>query len=184
MENQFIGLEGNLSKTLVLQDSVLYVSSNKVSSSEKFQKSLEKGSRSISIYPLEGITEVFFNERSETLKLQAREEDGNSKNLSLKFSEADQASAFGTYLGERLNLSKSLQKEAQLKPLLLNLLYVIIAVGATYLLGTLEDTNTLTDGSSRRSRSRGAILKAIVDTLGHTGAIILGSLVPLFLIYR
>ncbi|HAP60959.1 MAG TPA: hypothetical protein DCR93_16145, partial [Cytophagales bacterium] len=45
-------------------------------------------------------------------------------------------------------------------------------------------TNTLTDGSSRRSRSRGAILKAIVDTLGQTGVIILGSLVSLFLIYR
>ena len=81
-------------------------------------------------------------------------------------------------------MNRSATKEGQLKPLLMNALYLLFVIAATLFLGLMEDTSDLTDSSSRRTRNRGAFLKMIVDTIGQTGVFIIGALISVYLGYK
>lgn len=102
----------------------------------------------------------------------------------IDFGDTKISNQFGSYLGEKLGFNKSSTQEGQLKPLVLNGLYLLLTVVATFFLGTLDDTSELTDGAGRRSRNRGALVKLIVDTVGYTGVFIIGGLISLYLAYQ
>ena len=186
MENQIFAIESTLWKSLLLKDDELWLSQNKVSSLEKFESAVQKTGmlKSAYAYPLSSISEISFNEASESVKLKYQNEKGKQKKLNIGFGEETLSNQFGHYLGEKLGLAKSQKQESQLKPLLLNLVYIIITVGATFFLATMEDSSELTDSGSRRNRNKGALMKMLVDTVGQTGVIIIGSLIAVFLIYR
>ena len=153
---------------------------------EKFEEGIQKTGmmKSSYAYPLSTISEISFNEASESVKIKYQDEKGKEKKFKFGFGDKDLSNQFGQFLGERLNMTKSQKQEGQIKPLLLNALYLIISVGMTIFLATLDDTAELAEGGSRRSRNKGAFLKLIVDTIGQTGVIILGSLISIYLGYR
>ena len=63
-------------------------------------------------------------------------------------------------------------------------MYIVIAIAGTIYLATLDDTDDLGESGSRRARSRGSLLKLIIDTVGQTGVIIIGLLVTSLLMYQ
>lgn len=71
----------------------------------------------------------------------------------------------------------------QTKPLLVNLLALVFVIVTTIVLST-TDTDEMSEGYSSRSRSRNALTKSIVETLGPTGVIIAGALISIYLGYR
>ncbi len=186
MENQIIAIESTFYKSLAIKGDELWLSTNKESDFGTFENGINKTGimKAAYAYPLSSITEVSFNEATESVKLRYEDEKGKLKKLNIKFEDKDFSNEFGAYLGEKLGMTRSQEQERQWKPLLTNLFYLIVAIGGTYAIAMVEDTAELTEGSSRKSQSRGAILKLIVDTVGQTGVIIIGSLISLFIIYR
>lgn len=186
MENQIFAIKNTFWKSLAIKGDELWLSQDKVNDLEKFEKSLQKTGlmKSAYAYPLSTIAEISFNEASESVKLKYQDEKGKQKKLNIGFGDKDLSNQFGQFLGEKLGMTKSQKQEEQLKPLALNALYLVVAIGGTIVLSTMSDTNELADRGTRRSRNRGAFFQLIVDTIGQTGVIIIGSLISIYLIYR
>ncbi|MEZ4907204.1 MAG: hypothetical protein R2771_06100 [Saprospiraceae bacterium] len=186
MENQIFEVAAIFYKSLVLRENELWVSQNKVGSLEKFEKAVNNTGMMKSAFsiPLTSISEISYNEASESTKLKYTNEKGKDKKLNIGFGDVAVSNQFGEYLGNKLGFKKSSTKEGQLKPLLLNGLYLLIAIGGTFFLGMMDDTSELTESGSRRSRNKGAFLKLIVDTVGQTGVFIIGGLISIYLAYK
>lgn len=186
MENQIFVIENTFWKVLAIKGGELWLSQNKVSNFEKFEKDIQKTGlmKSAYSYPLSSISEISFNEASESVKLKYQDEKGKQKKLNIGFGDNDLSNQFGQFLGDKLGMKKSQKQEGQLKPLLLNIMYLILSIGGTIFLATMDDTNELTDGATRKSRNKGAFLKLIVDAIGQTGVIIIGTLISIYLIYQ
>lgn len=186
MENQIFAIESTFYKSLAIKGDELWLSNNKESDFGTFENGIKKTGlmKAAYAYPLASITEISYNEASERIKLRYKDDNGKLKKLNIKFDDQERSNRFGAFLGEKLGMTRSQEQERQWKPLLTNLFYLIVAIGGTYALAMIDDTTELTDGGSRKSRSRGAILKMIVDTIGQTGVIVIGSLISLYLIYR
>ncbi len=186
MENKIFDLEHGTWKSIVLTADECWLSERRMKSLEKFETAVRKSGlfNKSECVPLSAITEVSFNEASEYLKVKYRDAKQGQKKLNLGFEDKGQATQFGHFLGEKLSFSKTEKVESQLKPLLLNAFYLIVAVGGTIFLATLEDASELSGGETRRSRGNRAMLRLVVEILGQTGVIIVGSLISAIIAYR
>lgn len=186
MENQIFIIDSTWWKSVVLKDNELWLSQGKVSSLEKFEKALQKTGmmKNAYSYPLSSVSEVSYNEASESVKLIYKDEEGKDKKLKMNFGDRELSNNFGRFLGEKLEMTKSQQQEGHTKPLLLNLFYLLVTIGCTISVLAIDDSTDLSDGGTRRSRRNKAFLKMILDTIGQTGVIIIGTLVSIYLIHK
>ena len=187
MENQIFRIENNTWKSIALREKAIWFSEKKLNDLDKFAKEIHDANITERAYacPLENISEVSFNEASESVKLRHKNEFGEQKKLNIEFGDQELSNQFGHYLGDKLGLPKTQKQERQWKPLLLNLLYLTLTIVSTVYLGTMEDTIDLIEGvGAGRSRGRRGFLKIIVDTIGQTGVIIIGTLISILIIYQ
>ena len=186
MENQIFRIENNTWKSIALREKAIWFSEKKLNDLDKFAKEIHDAKITERAYacPLDVISEVSFNEASETVKIRYKNEFGEQKKLKIEFGDQELSNQFGHYLGGKLALPEKQKQERQWKPLLLNLLYLILAIVGTIYLGTMEDTEDLIETGSRRSRGRLGFLKIIVDTIGQTGVVIIGTLISILIIYQ
>ncbi len=187
MEDKVYNIAATFYRSLALKDNELWLSQNKVNNLDKFEKAVNHQGmmKSAIAIPLSSISNISFNEASKHTKLKYTNEKGKEKKLNIGFDDKESSNQFGEYLGEKLGFSKSATKENQLKPFLLDGLYLLITIFATFFLGTMEDTSELINSeSSRRSRSNGAIVKLIVDVVGPTGVFIIGGLFSVYFFYN
>ena len=186
MENQIFRVDNTFAKSVVLKENELWIHSENVSSLEKFEKAVNKTGMLQSAYSilLSSITEVSYNELSEGIKIKYENDKGKEKKLNLNFEDTALSNNFGQFLGDKMEFKKSIQQESQVTPLLLNTLYLLIAVGMTFYVGMMEDTSSLTDTNTRRGRGMLVIFKMIVDTIGQVGVFIIGGLVSIYLAYQ
>ncbi len=186
MENQIFEVGAGISKSMLLRDDEIWFSQDKVRNFEKFEKAVNKTGMLQSAYkvPLFEIHEVSYNEASESVKIKYTNEKGKEKKLNIGFGDTAISNQFGKHLGEKLGFNKSSTQEGQLKPLLLNGLYLALAIGGTFLFGMMDDTSQITDSSRRKGSGARAIMKLVVDTIGQTGVFIVGGLISLFFAYQ
>ncbi len=185
MENQVFRIGSGA--TLLLKDEIIWMLNKKISTPENFTKELNKTGimkADSSKIALNSIQKVLVNNASESTKVEYVNDKGKVKTESLEFNDKKISDDFGHYLGTKLSFAKSHEVENKTKPLLLNLLFVVISAGITVLFATMDDTSEITSSGSRRNGGAKAIIKLVVDTLGQTGTWIVGSLITLFLIYR
>lgn len=187
MKNQVVKIENTLWKSVMIAEDSVYLSSSKEKSAEAFEKSIEKSgmlSKTEAI-PFASISGVNFNESSDTASISYTNAKGKAKDLKLQIGDDEISNQFGEFLGQELGLARTETQEGTLKPLLLNALYLVIAIGATIFLGTMDGSEEIdTDSGSRKSQRNKAIFKFLYETLGPTGIIIVGSLISLYLGYR
>ena len=186
MENHIYSVDAHLWKSLVITEDELWVSSSRMKDLEKFEDATLKTGllKTAYAHPLSNIYKVSFNEASDNVTIRYKNEKGKDKKMEVDFKDREVSNDFGEFLGDKLGLVRDEKQESQTKQLLYNLLYLLITVGATYFLATIENTDELTSGGSSRSRSRGAMIKFVVDTLGQKGVIAVGGAIALFLIYK
>lgn len=186
MENQIFEVAATFYKSLVLKNDELWVSQNKISNLEKFEKAVNNTGMMKSAFaiPFSTISEISFNEASESAKIKYYNEKGKEKKLNIGFGDMTTSNQFGNYLGGKLGFKKSSKQEGQLKPLLLNALYLIIAIGGTFLFGMMDDTSQITESTRRKGSGARAILKLVIDSIGQTGVFIVGGLISLYLAYQ
>lgn len=186
MEEQIFYVKAGISESMLLRDDEIWFCQDKMKSFEKFEKAINstgllKGAYSV---PLSVIHEVSFNESSESVKIKYTNEKGKDKKLNIGFGDVSVSNQFGMYLGQKLKLKQSSTQESHIKPLLMNGLYLLLAIGATLLLGTMDDTTDLLESGNARSRSKGELVKLVVDTIGQTGILVIGGLISLYLAYQ
>lgn len=186
MENKIFAIESTFWKAIAITEHELWLSQDKVRDLEKFEKGIQKAGllKSSYAYPLTSVSQISFNEASESINVRYQNEKGKEKKLNIKFENKDLSNEFGEYLGNKLKLTKSQKQEKQLKPLLLNIFYVVVSIVVTVLFATMDDTDDLTDGGTARQRGKRAFVKLIVDTIGQTGVIIIGFLATTFFLYQ
>jgi len=187
MENQvFKASAGMMGKSILLKENEIWVHTDEVKNLEKFEKDILKTGMMQSTYKIElsSINEISYNEASESAKIKYTNEKGKEKKLNIGFGDTAISNQFGKHLGEKLGLNKSSTQEGQMKPLLLNGLYLALAIGATFLFGMMDDTSQITDSSRRKGSGARAIMKLVIDTIGQTGVFIVGGLISLYFAYQ
>jgi len=188
MENQIFKVTAGMGRSLMLKEHEIWIHGDNVKKIEKFEKAINKtgsflrtGAYKISYT---SVREISYNESSEFIKLHYINDKGKEKKLKIDFSDTKLSNRFGKYLGKKLEMRKIITQEDQMKPLFLNVLYVLMAIAATYLLSTVDATTEISDSGSRKTRNKAALLKLVVDTIGQTGVLIIGGLTTLFFIYQ
>ncbi len=85
MENQIFAIESTFWKSLAIKGNELWLSLNKVSDLEKFESAVQNMGmlKSAYSYPLSSISEISFNEASESVKLKYQDEKGKQKKLNI-----------------------------------------------------------------------------------------------------
>lgn len=163
----------------------IWLSQKKIKDFDGFKENVEKTGimKSSRVIPFASMSEVAYNNANDLVTLKYTNEKGSQKKMEIDFGDKKASNEFGNLLGNELGFNKNEAQEKQWKPLLFNVLYIVIAIAGTFFLATIENTDDLADGSSRRSRRNGAIIKLIVDTLGQTGVIVVGSGITLYLVY-
>jgi len=186
MENHIFDVSAGIAKSIMLRDNELWLDINQISNVEKFEKAMNKTGMMKSAYKIQlsSINEVAYNEFSESAKIKYTNEKGKEKKLNIGFGDVSISNQFGQYLGDKLNFKQSVAQERQMKPLLLNTLFLAMSIGGTILFGTMEDTSSITESSRRRGSGSRAIFKLLVDTVGQTGVFIIGGLISLYFAYQ
>ncbi|MEZ5045143.1 MAG: hypothetical protein R2828_34935 [Saprospiraceae bacterium] len=183
MENQIIQVTEAKWKSILLNETELWLSKDKIKDFQNFERAVRyPGSFKVAgiSYSLDKIVGLRFNESSDTVNLEYSNSE-KTKKVELKFNDKEQARQFGSYLGEKLGFNRNVTQENRTIPLLKQLLYLIVSIGITAFLGTSVDSEDLNSSGGRKG---GAILRIIYDTIGQTGILILGSLISIFLAYK
>ncbi|NUO00442.1 MAG: hypothetical protein HUU01_07465 [Saprospiraceae bacterium] len=185
MENQIFEISGAYCKSLVLRETELWLSANNISDLEKFGQAVQKTGMMKSAYSisLSTVFEIAFNEASATIKIWYRDEKEKVKKLDIAFNDKETTAQFGDYLGNKLGLNKRVVQESKTKPLVINSLYVLLAIVLTVGLGLIENSNEIDESNSRKNALGKFLLKLIFDTVGQTGVILIGSAITLYLVY-
>ena len=186
MENQIISVKSTFWKSLVVRDNELWLSQNNVSNLEKFEKGIHQTGlmKSAYAYPLESITEVSFNEASEAIKLRYIDEKGKNKKMSFEFGDVELSNHFGHFLGAKNRFAKSEKQESQTKYLMLNGLYLFVAVAMTAWLYSMDDFSDFGDSAKGKRRGMAMLIQSILETIGHTGILLIGILSTAYLGYN
>lgn len=183
MENQIIQVTEAKWKSILLNETELWLSQDKIKDFQNFERAVRyPGSFKVAgvSYSLDKIMRLRFNELSDTINLEYTSSE-KTKKVELKFNDKEQAKQFGNYLGEKLGFNRHVNQENKTTPLLKQLLYLIVVIVITVFLGTSVDSE---DVNSSNVRKGGALLRIIYDTIGQTGILILGSLISIFLAYK
>ena len=97
MEDQIFEVGAGLSKSMVLRENEIWLSQNKVKSLEKFEKAVNSTGLMKSAYtiPLDAISEISYNEASESAQIKYTNEKNKEKKLKISFTEAALSNQFG-----------------------------------------------------------------------------------------
>ncbi len=184
MENKIFKVKAGVSRSIVLREDEIWLSEKSIGNIEKFEKAVNKTGLLKTAYkiPLSSVFHVSYNEASEKAEVEYINEKGKKKFVEINFNDKALSNQFGEYLGEKLGFEKTSTQENRLIPLLLNSFYLVITVFLTVYFGT-HDSSALDSGSRKGSTVR-AIMKLIVDTVGHTGVFIIGGLISILVVYN
>ncbi len=185
MENKIYQVKAGVSRSIVLREDEIWLSESSIGNIEKFEKAVNKTGLLKRAYkiPLSSVFHVSYNEASEKAEVEYINEKGKKKFVEINFNDKALSNQFGEYLGEKLGFERTSTQENRLIPLLLNSFYLVLSVFLTVALGISDDSSVFDSGSRKGSTVR-AIMKLIVDTVGHTGVFIIGGLISILVAYN
>jgi hypothetical protein len=175
MQNVPFPLEGGTYKSFVFNNSKIIATSKKEPNvNELFDDSKKPGMLESRKYiDLSSINSITFNEAEANLKIE--HSDGKD---TFTFDELPKMIQAGTYLGDTLGMTKTVESEKTITPLLWNIGGSALALAATVYGGFFHHTGDL-DGSRRKGR----LVALVFDTLGPIGSLLVGGAVTAYLIY-
>ncbi len=185
MENKIFEVKAGVSRSIVLREDEIWLSEKSIGNIEKFEKAVNKTGLLKTAYkiPLSSVFHVSYNEASEKAEVEYINEKGKKKFVEINFNDKALSNQFGEYLGEKLGFERTSTQENRLIPLLLNSFYLVLSVFLTVALGISDDSSVFDSGRRKGSTVR-AIMKLIVDTVGHTGVFIIGGLISILVAYN
>jgi hypothetical protein len=175
MQNVPFTLDSGKYKSFVFNDSKIVITSKKEPNvTELFDDSKKTGMlESRTTIALNGISSISYNDAEANLKIEHA--DGKD---TFTFDELPTMIQVATHLGSVLGLSKTIESEKTLMPLIFNLAGALFAIAATIYGGFFHHVGDL-DGSRRKGR----LLALIFDTLGPIGSLVVGGAITAYLIY-
>lgn len=183
MSGQLFHASNNV--TLMCQDEILWILEKRVSSVDQFILAASKTgmmSSKAEKIPYRKINSVVANTAKDSVQFFFSHANGKDKKKTIEFANQEAAYHFGTHLGTDLSLNKTVATENQTKPILMHLMYLAFTIAGT-LVFSMADLSDVGEHGSSRSRRNGALAKFVVELIGVTGVIIVGSLISLGILY-
>ena len=175
---------------VVLEDSFI-ISSKKEKSLEDMKVRVGKKSimHSAEEFPLSAIAEITSNESSEKFVFRYEKKNGKLKKRTMLFDKSNIANEVAELLANQGAMIRSEKPENKIYPMLGSGFLLSVTILLTGFMLSIDDASILdstAEGysrSARRSRSGGALMKFLYETLGHTGIAIVGSAIAFGIIY-
>ncbi len=188
MKNQIIKTPTKGKEYFGFNDTDIVVSGKKHDSMDSLLGSI--GTKSIleptTHIQIENISQIKYNENGALLTINHKSDDKNKK-FGLSFSNSNIRNEVAENISQIKGMTKSVTSESKMKPLLINLFFILIGLMlAVALTGIAYETNNggeIQEFSGRRSGTKNLLAK-IATALGPIGAGIVGGLVVLYLIWR
>jgi len=186
MKNEIIFLSGEKFKTLGISEERIFLSEKKeqqFSTLQKTAQDVNDTSKGKAIL-LEKINKLQLNTGGAKVKINYQDYTKKNKTVEVALNSVEQSKAFAQYLGGILGMNQTVSTEQQWLPLLKNIGWLILTLGLTYFMGTMDDASDLETSGGRRTRGGAAILRIIYDMVGQTGVFIIGTLIAVGIGYN
>lgn len=166
---------------VVFTENQIWISTTWKSNMEKFQKSISKEGAFTTSYYIEysQIQKVKLNEGSSIIKVDYKGKNGNLKTEKLRLRKTETALQFGNFLGNQLNLAKSIVPEKPVKPILLGLYLVFALSYIVFNIGRLPDNLEPKRGKDFTD----TFTYWIIEMIGKEGFMILIGLLIIYVIW-
>ena len=188
MKNQIIKTPTKGKEYFGFTDTDIVVSGKKHDSMDSLLNSI--GTKSIleptTHIKIDNISQIKYNEKGALLTINHKL-DNKEKKYGLSFGNANTRNEIAENISHIKGLTKSITSESKIKPLLINLFFVLIglmlAVALTGIAYEASNGGEIQEFSGRRSGAKNLLAK-IATSLGPIGAGIVGGLIVLYLIWR
>lgn len=186
MKNQIIPLGEKNRKVFGFTDEEIILSSKGHKMFDSLLESAEKSGvfETVKIIPLKSIKELNFNEKDNTFTIKF-DKAGKIKKDRVQLDDTSIRESLVSEIAETLNFNKNVSSESKTKPLLLNLLGVVIIPILTWVLREMAidaQNGEHYVATGRRSGLKQLVANA-VEALGPTGVTIIGILGVLYMLY-
>ncbi len=135
---------------------------------------------------IENVSQLKYNESGALLTINHKSGDKNKK-FGLTFSNSNVRNEIAENISQIRGLTKGITSESKIKPLLINLFFILIgsmlAVALTGIAFEANNGGEIQEFTGRRSGTKNLLVK-IATALGPIGVGIVGGLVVLYLIWR
>jgi len=135
---------------------------------------------------IENISQLKYNEKGALLTINHKS-DNKDKKFGLSFANSNTRNEIAENISKINGLTKGVTSESKIKPLLINLFFVLIGlmlvVALTGIAYEASNGGEIQEFSGRRSGTKNLLAK-IATALGPIGAGIVGGLIVLYLIWR
>lgn len=186
MKNRIIPLGEKNLKAFGFNEEQIVFSSKKHKTFDSLLASTQKSGmlESVKVIPVKSLTKLNFNEKDETFTIHYKK-DGKTKKYSVLLSDKSLRDSVVENIAGLRDFQKNVTSESKTKPLLLNLLAIIIIPFFTWILrGMAVDAQNgehyVASGSKRGLKQ---LFASAVEAIGPIGVMIIGILALMYMIY-
>ena len=187
MEYTIHQLEEKNWKSLMLTSDRMLVSSKKYADSQTFEEKFGEKSMLESKYeiPLSSINKLGREENSNVITFHYNNENNKEASIAYTFEEASSVAEVGDYFTEKLKFKKENIQQSANSAVIFPAIYVLVGILITWFLASQSASgeSMASEGGMRKNSGIRMILGNILDKLGSTGIIVVGSLITAYLIY-
>jgi hypothetical protein len=186
MKNQIIPLGENNRKVFGFTDEQIILSSKEHKTFDSLLESTKNSGllETVKTIPLKSVKELNFNDKNQTFTIRY-EKDGKIKKDSVQLDDKSIRKSLVSEIAKINDLNMTVSSESKIKPLLLNLLGVVVISIFTWIFrGMAIDAQNGEHyvASGRRSGLK-QLLANVVEALGPTGVTIIGILGLSYMLY-
>lgn len=186
MKNHIIPLDEEIFKVFGFSEEQIIFSSKEHHTFESLLSATAKQGmlESMRTIPVKSLQEIVFNEKDKTFTLKY-DNKGKTKKVTVVLKNNDLRESVVVEIAALKQLNKTVIEESKTKPLLLNLLGVIIIPSFTWVFRgmAIDAENGQHYVASGRRRGANQLLADVVEAIGSTGITIIGLLGLILMIY-
>ncbi len=188
MKNRIIRLGGKDLKVFGFNDEQIVFSSKKHESMETLLESTAKSSmlETVKAIPFSSITQLDYNEKDDEAFTIRFLKNGKQKKQHVQLPNIEMISAVASAVAEVKGFNKDVTQESKTKPLLLNLLGVVampLFTWVFYDIAVDAQQGGHYEVSSGRRRGTNQLLVNVVEAIGPTGILMIGTIALLIMLY-
>jgi hypothetical protein len=174
-------------KSLMLTSDRMLVSSKKYADSQIFEEKFGEKSmlESKNEIPLNSINKLSREEQSNVITFHYNNENNKETSIAYNFENVSSVAEVSDHFTEKLKFKKESVQQSANSAVIFPAIYALVGILGTWFLSSMASSgeSMVSESGVRRNRGIKMILGNVLDMLGTTGIIIVGSLISAYLIY-
>jgi hypothetical protein len=187
MEYTIHQLEEKNWKSLMLTLDRMLVSSKKYADSQTFEEKFGEKSmlESKNEIPLSSINKLSREEKSNIVTFHYNNENNKETSIAYTFENISSVAEVSDHFTEKLKFKKEKVQQSAISAVIFPAILALVGILGTWLFASQASSgeSMVSESGVRRNRGIKMILGNILDSLGTTGIIVVGSLITAYLIY-